>query len=83
MRPMVFSRYEYICDDMNTSSSSPKNMKVPEDFSPSRKNANEDEADEFLEWIDPDAPIRYYPEFFRQELIRPEIGVKHFVTDER
>lgn len=28
-------------------------------------------------------PIKYYPEFFRGELLRPVDGVKHFVTDER
>lgn len=58
-------------------------MKVPEDFSPSRDSVPEDENDEFLEWIDPEAPIRYYPEFFRKELSHPEIGVKYFLTDER
>ena len=58
-------------------------MKVPEDFSPTCNSFTEDEHEEFLQWIDPDAPIRYYPEFFRKELIHPESGVKHFVTDER
>ncbi len=28
-------------------------------------------------------PIKYYPEFFRKELLHPTDGVKHFVTDER
>ena len=58
-------------------------MKVPEDFSPTCNSFTEDEQEEFLQWIDPDAPIRYYPEFFRKELTHPESGVKHFVTDER
>ena len=58
-------------------------MKVPEDFSPTCNSFTEDEQEEFLQWIDPDAPIRYYPEFFRKELVHPESGVKHFVTDER
>ena len=58
-------------------------MKVPEDFSPTCNSFTEDEHEEFLQWIDLDAPIRYYPEFFRKELIHPESGVKHFVTDER
>ena len=43
----------------------------------------EDDQEEFLRWIDIDDPIKYYPEFFRGELLHPEDGVKHFVTDER
>jgi len=43
----------------------------------------EDDHEEFLRWIDVDDPIKYYPEFFRTELLHPEDGVKHFVTDER
>ena len=58
-------------------------MKVPEDFSPACGSFTEDGHEEFLQWITPDAPIRYYPDFFREELIRPENGVKHVVTDER
>ena len=58
-------------------------MKVPEDFSPACGSFTEDGHEEFLRWIDPDAPIRYYPAFFRDALIHPENGVKHFVTDER
>ena len=58
-------------------------MKVPEDFSPICNSFTEDDHEEFLRWIAPDAPIRCYPEFFREELIHPESGVKHFVTDGR
>ncbi len=58
-------------------------MKVPENFAPTCNSFTEDDHEEFLQWIAPDAPIRYYPEFFREELIHPENGVKHFVTDER
>ena len=58
-------------------------MKVPEDFSPVCGSFTEDGHEEFLIWIDPDSPVRYYPGFFRRELIRPESGVKHFVTDGR
>ena len=58
-------------------------MKVPEDFSPACSSFTEDGHEEFLQWITPDAPIRYYPAFFREALIHPENGVKHFVTDER
>ncbi len=58
-------------------------MKVPEDFEPVCMSMTEDENEEFLRWIDIDDPIRYYPEFFRKELLNPIDGVKHFVTDER
>ena len=58
-------------------------MKVPEDLSPACMSFTEDDHKEFLQWIEPDAPIRYYPDFFREELKKPEKGVKHFVTDER
>ena len=58
-------------------------MKVPEDFSPTCDSFTEDDHKEFLQWIGLDAPVRYYPEFFRDELIHPESSVKHFVTDER
>ena len=58
-------------------------MKVPEDFEPACRSFTEDEHEEFLRWVAPDEPTRYYPEFFRTELARPEPGVRHFVTDER
>ena len=58
-------------------------MKVPDDFEPECMSMTEDDHEEFLRWIDIDDPIKYYPEFFRGELLHPEDGVKHFVTDER
>ena len=58
-------------------------MKVPDDFAPNGRSFTEDEQEEFLRWIAPDDPIRYYPAFFRTELLHPDPGVKHFVTDER
>lgn len=58
-------------------------MKVPEDFAPICQSFTEDGQEEYLRWIIPDTPIRYYPEFFRTELISPDKGVKHFLTDER
>ena len=58
-------------------------MKVPEDFEPVCMSMTEDDNEEFLRWIDVDNPIKYYPEFFRNELLHPADGVKHFVTDER
>ena len=37
----------------------------------------------FLKWIAPDDQVKFYPEFFRTELLHPVNGVKHFLTDER
>ena len=58
-------------------------MKVPDDFEPVCMSMTEDDHEEFLRWIDVSAPIKFYPEFFRTELLHPEHGVKHFVKDER
>ena len=58
-------------------------MKMPDDFEPVCMSMTEDDHEEFLRWIDVDDPIKYYPEFFRTELLLSEDGVKHFVTDER
>ena len=58
-------------------------MKVPGNFSPVCKSYTKYAAEEFLRWITPDDPIRYFPEFFRTELQHPENGVKYFMTDER
>ena len=58
-------------------------MKTPQDFEPVSRSFTEDGAREFLAWIDFDDPRTIYPEFFRTELRKPEMGVKHFVTDGR
>lgn len=58
-------------------------MKVPDDFEPVCMSMTEDDHEEFLRWIDVSDPIKFYPEFFRTELLHPEHGVKHFVKDER
>ncbi|MDY4969921.1 MAG: NUDIX domain-containing protein [Lachnospiraceae bacterium] len=58
-------------------------MKVPENFVPASDHFTEGDHEEFLRWITPDAPVHYYPEFFREELKYPEKGVKHFLTDGR
>ncbi len=58
-------------------------MKVPEDFEPVCESTTEDDQKEFLRWIDVKDPVKYYPEFFRSELLHPTSGVKHFVKDER
>ena len=58
-------------------------MKVPEDFEPISQSFTEDNHAEFLEWITLDSSKKFYPDFFRTELLQPEPGVKHFITDER
>lgn len=58
-------------------------MKVPEGFDPGEGSFTEDGATEKLRWIDIDDPIKYYPEFFREELKHPSTGIKFFVTDDR
>ncbi|MBQ3669618.1 MAG: NUDIX domain-containing protein [Clostridia bacterium] len=58
-------------------------MKVPRDFTPVSNSFTEDGQEEQLRWITPDDPIRYYPEFFRTEVLKQQNGVRHFVTDER
>lgn len=58
-------------------------MKVPDGFSPVSKSFTEGFHREYLRWITPDSPEKYYPEFFRTELPNPGPGIKHFVTDER
>lgn len=58
-------------------------MNVPEDFEPICMSLTEDNQDEFLCWLPLDEPIKYYPEFFRKELMHPQNEVKYFLTDER
>lgn len=58
-------------------------MKTPENFSPECHSQTDYDAEEHLVWIKPDEDVRYYPEFFRTELLNPTRGVKHLVTDER
>ena len=56
-------------------------MKVPEDFTPISGSFTEDGQEEFLQWVSPEDPITYYPEFFRTELSNSSPGVKHILTD--
>ena len=58
-------------------------MKVPDDFNPECKSSTEDDSKEFLRWIAPDEPVKFYPEFFRTELNNPSDNVKYFITDGR
>ena len=58
-------------------------MKVPDDFDPECLSSTEDDSKEFLRWITPDEPVKYFPEFFKDELKKPEDNVKYFITDGR
>ncbi len=58
-------------------------MKVPEDFAPASQYFAEGGQEEYLLWVAPDAPVQYYPQFFRTELLSPDKSVKHFWTDDR
>ena len=55
-------------------------MKVPDDFEPECNSFTEDGNKEYLVWISPDHPKKYYPEFFKTELSNPSMEVKRFVT---
>ena len=59
-------------------------MKVPDGFEP-RGESRTDEGRmlERMQWVSPDDPRTIYPGFYRTELTRPTLTVKHFVTDER
>ena len=58
-------------------------MKVPNEFSPISNSFTEDNNKEYLSWIDPNDDVNYYPKFFKDELKKHQIGVKHIVSDER
>ena len=55
-------------------------MRVPEDFEPICDSFTEDGDKERLVWIKADHHKKYYPEFFRTELVNPSKAVKHYVT---
>lgn len=55
-------------------------MKVPVDFEPVCNTFTEDGNKERLVWIKADHPKKYYPEFFKTELVCPSKEVKHYVT---
>ena len=58
-------------------------MKTPADFAPVRESLSGEGRGETLVWLDPAGDTPYYPAFFQTELLQPEPGVKHIVTDER
>lgn len=57
-------------------------MKVPEGFVPMCDSFTEDDNKEHLIWVAIDTDKKYYPEFFKTELLQPAKEVKHFVTKE-
>ena len=57
-------------------------MDVPQDFEPVSKSFTEDQCEEQLFWVEPDTPIKYYPEFLRDELPIRFNGVKHYATND-
>ena len=58
-------------------------MNVPDNFSPVSNSFTENNEKEYLAWVSPDDPRKFYPEFFRTKLAAPTDGVRHFVTDGR
>ena len=58
-------------------------MKVPDTFALTNEIFTEDNSNEHLVWVSPDAGIKMYPEFFKTELKTPTDTVKHFTTDGR
>ena len=58
-------------------------MNVPDDFEPASMRFTDGKQEAFLYWIAPDDPVKYYPDFFREELKHPACEVKHFLSDER
>lgn len=56
-------------------------MKLPKDFELISQSFTEDNHVEFLEWITLVSSKKFYPDFFRTELLQPEPEVKYFITD--
>jgi len=57
-------------------------MKVPEGFRPDSDCFTEGDCRKRLVWITADTEWKYYPEFFRTELLHPTEGVRHIVTND-
>lgn len=58
-------------------------MKTPPNFQPKSGSFTDGGSKESLVWVSPDCEKTIFPEFFRTELLMPQSGVKHIVTDER
>ncbi len=56
-------------------------MKVPDDFEPRPAFAEKGTRVELV-WIPIDGDVKYYPTFFRRELLHPSREVKHIVESE-
>lgn len=57
-------------------------MKVPDDFSPVCESFTDDGNEEFLIWVSPNDDVKIYPEFFRTELRKTSVGIRHIVTNQ-
>jgi 8-oxo-dGTP pyrophosphatase MutT (NUDIX family) len=58
-------------------------MKTPADFEPRCGSFTDAGGEEYLVWVSPEEGRKLYPGFFNDELLCPQEGVKHFVTDQR
>ena len=58
-------------------------MDVPKDFEPVCSSVTEEGVSESLKWVSPDTPQRMFPDFFREEAIRPSACVRYAINDER
>ena len=58
-------------------------MKTPADFEPVCESFTDDGRRESLVWVSPEEGRKMYPAFLNDELRRPELCVKHFVTDQK
>ena len=58
-------------------------MKVPENFEFRKEHTTESGIREYLSWVRPDCECFIFPEFFREELLKEDQGVRHIVSDER
>ena len=54
-----------------------------EDMELKCNSVTDENFEEKLIWVSPDSEITYYPEFFRTELVNPQLYPKHLVTDGR
>ena len=56
-------------------------MQVPEDFAIKQEVFLDGENEEYLEWIDVDTDILYYPKFLKEEIKKKNTGLKFFTTN--
>lgn len=58
-------------------------MTVPDDFEPVCDSFTEDDSKEYLAWVEPSAELKMFPDFFKTADLSENVGVRHFVTDNR